>query len=431
MPKKKTAADTAETSGTTKTAEPAKPTITKTVKFHINASKEQGNDFCALTSAYAEACEYVSGYVFDHEFILNANTLQGFLYQTVRERYGLKSQMAVSVLKTVVSKYKTVETQLASKPYKYIATEDGKDVTKYIPRTLEWLQEPIHFKRPQADLVHGRDYSFVDNGTALSLNTLGKRTRVAFDVPECFKGYFDGTWKFGTGKLVKLLGEWYFHIPATKEIDEAAAKPSHIVGLDRGLRFLVTAYDDTCKTTFFKGSDIMRKRQAFADTRAELQAKGTRSAKRALKRISGRENRWMSDVNHQISKTLVQSYGKGTLFVLEDLAGVSFAEENLSRSRKGRRELRSWPFYQFDQFLKYKALEAGSSVINVPAAYTSQRCPLCGRIHKENRDHKQHEYLCDGCGYRSNDDRIGAMNLYDLGIMYASGNKEPGLRLRK
>ena len=139
----------------------------------------------------------------------------------------------------------------------------------------------------------------------------------------------------------------------------------------------------------------------------------------------------MSDVNHQISKTLVQSYGKGTLFVLEDLAGVSFAEENLSRSRKGRRELRSWPFYQFDQFLKYKALEAGSSVINVPAAYTSQRCPLCGRIHKENRDHKQHEYLCDGCGYRSNDDRIGAMNLYDLGIMYASGNKEPGLRLRK
>jgi len=101
----------------TKATEPAKPTITKTVKFHLHASKDQDNGFCVLTVAYAEACEYVSRYVFDHEFILSALKLQGLLYQTLREKYGLKSQMAISVFKTVVARYKTVGTQLASKPY--------------------------------------------------------------------------------------------------------------------------------------------------------------------------------------------------------------------------------------------------------------------------------------------------------------------------
>lgn len=65
-----------------------------------------------------------------------------------------------------------------------------------------------------------------------------------------------------------------------------------------------------------------------------MQAKGTKSAKRKLKALSGRENRWMSDVNHQLSKALVDYYGANTLFVMEDLAGVSFDEMNLSNRGK-------------------------------------------------------------------------------------------------
>lgn len=174
----------------------------------------------------------------------------------------------------------------------------------------------------------------------------------------------------------------------------------------------------------------MEKRTAFQKTRAELQSKGTKSAKRALKRISGRENRWMTDVNHQMSKTLVREYGEGTLFVLEDLTGVSF--DNLfSRNSSERQELRTWPFYQFEQMLTYKAREAGSEVLKVKADYTSQRCPKCGRIHKPNRHHETHEYICDCCGYRSNDDRVGAMNIQLLGTMYLSGDTNPRFGVRK
>ena len=259
------------------------------------------------------------------------------------------------------------------------------------------------------------------------------RALVDFDLPLCFKDYFDGTWKLGTAKLVKLNGEWYLHIPATKTIEAELneTQPKHVVGIDRGLRFITTAYDEQGKTTFFSGKEMAKKRKKFNKVRVELQAKGTKSAKRKLKKLSGRENRWMSDVNHQISKTLVQTYGEGTLFVIEDLTGVSFEEQNLRRTKEGRNELRSWTFYQLEQFLTYKALENGSKVLKVSAKYTSQRCPKCGRIHKPNRKHETHEYICDCCGYRSNDDRVGAMNIYTLGIMYVSGDSHPRFGIRK
>ena len=140
----------------------------------------------------------------------------------------------------------------------------------------------------------------------------------------------------------------------------------------------------------------------------------------------------MSDVNHRISKTLVTEYGAGTLFVLEDLKGVSFSDDLLGkRSAKHRQELRTWTFYQFEQDLKYKAQAAGSQVLKVKPDYTSQRCPKCGRIRKENRRHDIHEYVCDCCGYRSNDDRVGAMNIQLLGTMYASGDSNPRFGVRK
>ena len=257
---------------------------------------------------------------------------------------------------------------------------------------------------------------------------------VQFDVPEYFEKYFDGSWKFGTGKLVSVKGEWYFHIPMTKHVDEefSVDRVKHVVGIDRGLRFLLTSYDENGKTHFVSGKEVRKKRDSFQRVRDELQAKGTRSAKRVLARISGRENRWMTDVNHRLSKALVDEYGAGTLFVLEDLSGVSFSEELLSnRSAGERRALRSWAFYQFEQFLSYKAVVAGASVVKVDPAFTSQRCPKCGRVRKANRHHDCHEYVCDCCGYSSNDDRVGAMNIYFLGTLFLSGDSNPRFGARR
>ncbi|WP_374706718.1 zinc ribbon domain-containing protein [Paenibacillus sp. J2TS4] len=51
-------------------------------------------------------------------------------------------------------------------------------------------------------------------------------------------------------------------------------------------------------------------------------------------------------------------------------------------------------------------------------AWTSQACPKCEHTERANRDKKRHRFCCQKCGYRSNDDRIGAMNLQRIGIQY-------------
>ena len=407
------------------------PEIVKTVKIPIYTDNETDAQFVEMTGHYCDACNYVSEYVFNNGFPLNSNKVQEVLYSDVRIRFRLKSQLAVSVFKTVTARYKTVKEQLWQHPYKY---QDENGNWQYITRTLEWLQKPVAFRRPQADLVRNRDYSFIENGQRISVNTLDKRVKLRYHIPENFREFFDGTWSLGTAKLVALNGQWYLHIPATKVVEETfnVSKPSHVVGIDRGLRFLATVYDEKGKCRFVNGRDILNKRDTFNKVRAELQARGTKSAKRKLKSISGRENRWMSDVNHRISKTLVDRYGSDTFFVLEDLRGVSFDEKNLSQCTKaGRNQERSWSFYQLEQFISYKAAAVGSKVIKVAPDYTSQRCPKCGRIHKPNRHHENHEYVCDACGYRSNDDRVGAMNIYELGTLYVSGDTNPRFGSRK
>ena len=120
--------------------------------------------------------------------------------------------------------------------------------------------------------------------------------------------------------------------------------------------------------------------------------------------------------NHCISKALVESNPKHTLFVLEDLTGIRSVTERVKT--KDRYVSVSWSFYDLEQKLIYKAKQNQSTVIKADPRYTSQCCPVCGHIEKSNRNKKIHLFTCKNCGYESNDDRIGAMNLYHMGISY-------------
>lgn len=398
---------------------------TVNIKVKLNILEPNvGMKFSKTMEQYRLACNYVSEYLFNNNFPLNKNEVQKVIYNTIREKFSLKSQMTISCIRTVIARYKAVKTQMARRPYKYQDQNTGKWYREV--RDLNWLHKPISFNRPQVDLQRNRDWSYLSSGQ-LSINTLDGRVKVD---PICrgFNQYLDGTWKFGLAKLLKSSGKWYLHISATKEVadfDKQAVK--HVVGIDRGLRFLATSYDEQDKTAFFDGQAIMRKRAKYQKLRATLQAKGTKSAKRRLKKLSGRENRWISDVNHCLSKTLVQKYGANTLFVLENLNGVSFERTDLPKAL--RNQNKSWAFYQLEQLLTYKAHLHNSEVVEVSAKYTSQRCPKCGVIKKDNRNHEKHEYHCDNCGYCSNDDRIGAMNIQLLGTQYISGQDQPKFEL--
>lgn len=126
----------------------------------------------------------------------------------------------------------------------------------------------------------------------------------------------------------------------------------------------------------------------------------------------------------RFNRKTVQTYGEQTLFVLEDLTGITFNTVHLRR-KENRYEHNSWSFYDLEQKLRYKAHLNESEVVLVDAHYTSQRCSKCGSIDKSDRDKNIHQYSCSNCGYTSNDDRVGAMNIYELGKWFVSGIEKP------
>lgn len=374
--------------------------------------------------AFRQGCNFVSDYIFNHDFPLNATALNKVVYNDLRERFGLKSQMAQSCIRTVVARYKTVQTQLRKQRVwdGYKKDNHGKDVKNYINKDLTFLWKPIVFNRPQLDLVRNRDYSYTKDNK-MSLNTIHGRV-VVKPIYDGFKQYFDGSWTLGTAKILKSGKHWFMHIAVTKTINDIIVKPKNVVGIDRGLRQIMTTYDQKGNAVFYSGKQISHKRRNYSRLRKELQSKNTKSAKRRLKQINQRESRWMNDVNHCLSKTLVEQYGEHTLFVLEDLTNVTFNTVH-NRKKENRYEHHSWSFYDLEQKLVYKALSNNSQVITVSAHYTSQRCPKCGYIDKDNRDKTKHEFCCKQCLYTSNDDRTAAMNIQFLGTLYNSGIEKP------
>ena len=369
-------------------------TITAKIQISVDANNKVLLD--KTMTAYSDACNYVSDYIFQTHN-LKQFSLNQVLYSTLRKQFGLRSQMAQSVLKTVIARYKT------------ILTNEKK-----------WIKPS--FSKPQYDLVWNRDYSLTQN--CFSVNTLDGRIKLPYFAKGMSKYFDHTTYKFGTAILVNKRGKYFLHIPVSYEVEESSLSDiCNVVGIDRGINFVVATYNSKHKSGFVSGRAIKQKRAHYSKLRKELQKRQTPSARRRLKAIGQRENRWMQDVNHCISKALVESNPKHTLFVLEDLTGIRNATERVKT--KDRYVSVSWSFFDLEQKLIYKAKQNQSTVIKVDPHYTSQCCPVCGHIEKSNRNKKIHLFTCKNCGYKSNDDRIGAMNLYHMGISYLKEAQVP------
>ncbi|MEY8571808.1 RNA-guided endonuclease TnpB family protein, partial [Lactobacillus intestinalis] len=165
--------------------------------------------------------------------------------------------MAQSVIRNVVARYKTIKTQLKQTPFRYNTGEkdaQGHAIWSQIPRDLTWLWRPVKFKRLQLDLQRNRDWSYLNSTNELSLNTLMGRKKVDF-VCKNFDQYLDASrWKFGSIKLLQFKNNWYVHLSATTSLSEYELKQTqHIVGIDRGLRFLAACYDEQGQTLLCSG----------------------------------------------------------------------------------------------------------------------------------------------------------------------------------
>jgi len=197
---------------------------------------------------------------------------------------------------------------------------------------------------------------------------------------------------------------WYINIVLSTPVETPKPKPGgKVVGVDLGINNLAT----TSEGTKFSGKQARHIRQQFRAKRASLQSKGTKSSKRVLKRLAKRETRWMTSLNHVVSRRIVNRLDRGDTIVLEKL---TYIRERARHYRKQRADFHSWAFGQLQSFIEYKSLERGIVVQYVDPHYTSQTCSRCSATGSRHAL----SFSCN-CGYRNHSDYNAAFNLSRLG----------------
>jgi IS605 OrfB family transposase len=212
----------------------------------------------------------------------------------------------------------------------------------------------------------------------------------------------------GESRISFRKGAFYINIPVEQCVAPEAIDPIRSIGVDLGVVNIAT----TSYGKIFSGELIENKRLKFQKHRSSLQKCGSKSAKRRLKSVAGKEARFRKDLNHCISKELVvAAKGTSSRIVLEDLTNI---REQTTVRKQQRARHHGWSFAQLREFIGYKAAMAQVEVKVVDPSYTSQRCNNCGSISRSNR-RNQFRFSCKSCGHDAHADYNAACNLAWLG----------------
>ncbi|WP_304459471.1 RNA-guided endonuclease InsQ/TnpB family protein [Alicyclobacillus sendaiensis] len=361
--------------------------LTRTIRVRLEPTPEQAFALARTVEANRQALDYVSRVAFERR-IRNAIALQRIVYRTIRNLYGLRAQMACTVCRTVAAAYKGMKSN---------GNADTLAKFKHAKPVFQWNKDYVL----RNDVAH--------------ITTLDGRLRIPCRVEPPYSRYLQDGWTFGAAELVQTRRGWFLRVSVSKTVPDPADDFDAVIGVDQGMRFLVTA---SCgnQAMFIRGGRVKQTRLHYVRLRASLQRKGTRSAKRRLKAIGRRESRFMADVNHQIAKAVVrfaQAQGQRPLIVLEDLTGSNLSVRFRMKDQYWRM---SWAFRQLAEFIRYKAEEAGIAVVMVDPTNTSETCPKCGHCEPANRNRKRHLFRCMKCGFQCNDDLAASRVIAQKGL---------------
>jgi IS605 OrfB family transposase len=341
-----------------------------TAKVKLLPTLEQTDALKRTLETANAACEYISECAW-RERTFRQFSLHKLVYYDVRERFGLSAQMTVRCISKVADAYKL------DRKRKRSFRQQGAIV--YDSRILRWKQDEQEVSIWTVD------------GRQTIPFALGERQR---ELLQTQKGESD-----------LLLVDGAFYLLATCEVE--TPKPietQEALGVDLGIVNIATDSDGEVHA----GGQVNGLRKRHARLRARLQRKGTKSAKRLLRKCKRKERRFAQDVNHVISKRIVEK-AKGTdrAIALEDLTGI----RERTTVRKGqRRQHHSWAFHDLRQKIEYKANLAGIPVVLVDPRNTSRTCPICGCVEKHNRPN-QSTFSCVQCGFSGHADTIAAVNI--------------------
>jgi len=359
---------------------------TLTLACKLQPTPEQVAKINATLQAFADACNYANESV--PAQITNKPTLQSLVYQDLREKFGLSANLAVRACARVGANRKTAKLK-------------GKPVKGFKPTSADY---------------DARIFSFRERDWTVSLTLIGGRERIAMQLGNYQMGKLKGRVPTSAQLCKHRDGLYYLHIQLTDDAPEPI-KSNRVIGVDSGRREIAR----TSTNKGWDGQQINQVRDRYSRVRASLQrkaSKGTRTTRRrarqVLQRLSGKERRFQSWLNHNISRQILSEAKElSTIVAIEDLAGIRERANQQLRSKTERRRSNSWAFYQLRQYLEYKGIKYGVEVVAVPPAYTSQTCHCCNRIGLRSGK----VFKCGNCGWHGDADLNGAMNISKIGAV--------------
>jgi putative transposase len=378
-----------------------------TAKLKLELSPDQKQLVRQTTLAYRDALNYSSRVAFENNKMSSGVALQKKVYNQLRSIFGLPAQMSCNVPRQVGATYKSLWTKVKQNSEAILL---GKTQKKY-----KGLDQAPKFVSRTCTLNYKRDYSFVKD--QVSLITLSGRIKVNYS------GYSKHLKLIKSGVEIGAAKIWYdkpkknYYLLVSLNLEVPEIKPEdikEIKGTDVGQRFLAVTTNTKNQTQFFSGKQVRHKANKYHKARKTLQQKGTRSAKRRLISLSGRERRFTADVNHSISARIVSP---NTLIGLENLKHIRERTNRRSnkkaslKQKKANRNQSKWAYAELHGYIDYKSILSGSLAVKIPAQLTSQCCPKCGHVSAENRPNKGLTFRCVACRHELHSDLVGARNV--------------------
>jgi len=341
-----------------------------TAKIKLQPTPEQTNALRRTLEVANTACDYISERAWQEKTFRQFD-LHKLVYYDVRQRFSLSAQMTVRCIAKVADAYKLDR--------KTKRTFRRQGAIAYDRRILRWKPD----KRE------------------VSIWTVAGRQTIPFASGEHQDNLLQN--QKGESDLALIDGTFYLLATCQAETPQPI-QAQQALGVDLGIVNIATDSDGQ----IYSGGQVNGLRKRHAKLRARLQSKGTKSAKRLLKKRSRKERRFAQDVNHVIAKRIVEkAEDTGRAIGLEDLSGI---RDRITVRKRQRRQHHSWAFYDLRQKIEYKAALAGVPVILVDPRNTSRTCPICSCVDKRNRPN-QHTFSCVQCGFSGHADTIAAVNI--------------------
>lgn len=217
-------------------------------------------------------------------------------------------------------------------------------------------------------------------------------------------------------------GKWFVSIQTEREVDQPLPQ-GKAIGIDVGIARFATLSDGSYLEPLnsFKKHQQRLARYQRAMSRKVKFSNNWKKAKSRVQRIHTRIANARKDFLHKASCQISQNHA---MIAIEDLQ-----VRNMSKSAKGNserhgkrvkqksglnRSILDQGWFEFRRQLEYKSAWNGGFVVAVPPQYTSQTCPCCGYVSKDNRQ-TQAKFECVECGYEESADLVGAINILARG----------------